>query len=65
MKKVLLSITTLGLFVLPVYATQGIREQSKNEIASIRENSIVNTQKDSTVETNSPDKLRGNLRRDR
>lgn len=33
MKKILWSIAALGLFVLPAYATQGIRENSKNEIA--------------------------------
>ena len=65
MKKVLLTITTLGLFVLPAYATQGIREQSKNEIARIKKNSIEKTQTDSSVKINSPDKIRGGLQHDR
>ena len=53
MKKVLLTITALGLFVLPAYATQGIREQSKNEIARVKKNNTAQAQRDGIVKTKS------------
>lgn len=40
MKKVLLSIAALSLFVLPAYATHGIRENTKNEIRENAKNEI-------------------------
>ncbi len=40
MKKILLTVAALGLFVLPAYATQGIRESSMQEIARSRNNTI-------------------------
>ena len=46
MKKVLLTIAALGLFVLPAYATQGIRENSMQEIARTRKNGIVRAKRD-------------------
>ncbi len=53
MKKVLLSIAALGLFVFPAYATQGIRENAKNEIARSRKNSIIGARKDGIVRVKS------------
>ena len=53
MKKVLLTIAALGLFVLPAYATEGIRENSKNEIARGRKNGIVRASKDGIVRVKS------------
>lgn len=53
MKKVLLTITALGLFVLPAYATQGIREQSKNEIARVKKNSTAQAQRNGIVKIKS------------
>ena len=40
MKNFLWTVAALGLFVLPAYATQGIRENSKQEIARGRNNTI-------------------------
>ena len=54
MKKILLSITALGLFILPAYATQGIRENSIQEIARTRKNSIARTKRDGIVKVKSP-----------
>ncbi|MGB3651694.1 MAG: DUF302 domain-containing protein [Rivularia sp. (in: cyanobacteria)] len=53
MKKVLLAVAALGLFVLPAYATQGIRENSKNEIARGRKNGIVRASRDGIVRVKS------------
>jgi len=56
MKKVLLSIAALGLFVLPAYATQGIREKSMQEIARVKkDNTIECTRKkdDGVIESKS------------
>ncbi len=53
MKKVLLTIAALGLFVLPAYATQGIREKSKNEIARAKEKSIVTARRNGIVKVKS------------
>ena len=41
MKKFLLTVTALGLFVLPAYATQGIREKSMQEIARNKNNNVI------------------------
>ena len=46
MKKVLLSIAVLGLFVLPVYGTQGIRENAKSEIATAKDDSVLRARRD-------------------
>ncbi len=53
MKKVLLTIAALGLFVLPAYATEGIRENSKNEIARGRKNGIVRASRDGIIRVKS------------
>jgi uncharacterized protein (DUF302 family) len=53
MKKVLLTVAALGLFVLPAYATQGIRENSKHEIARGRKNGIVRASRDGIVRVKS------------
>ena len=53
MKKVLLSIAALGLFALPAYATQGIREKSMQEIARTRKDSIVRAKRDGIVRVKS------------
>ena len=45
MKKILWTVAALGLFVLPAYATQGIRENSKQEIAIGRNNTITRTKR--------------------
>lgn len=53
MKKVLLSIAALGLLVFPAYATQGIRENAKNEIARSRKDSVVGARRDGIVRVKS------------
>ncbi|MGB6299345.1 MAG: DUF302 domain-containing protein [Rivularia sp. (in: cyanobacteria)] len=53
MKKVLLTVAALGLFVLPAYATQGIRENSKQEIARGRKNGINRVRRDGIVKVKS------------
>ncbi len=53
MKKVLWTVAALGLFILPAYATQGIRENSKNEIARGRKNGIARTRRDGIVRVKS------------
>ncbi len=53
MKKALLTMAALGLFVLPAYATQGIREQSKNEIARVKKNNIVRGKRNGLVKIKS------------
>ncbi|NJL78310.1 MAG: DUF302 domain-containing protein [Richelia sp. RM2_1_2] len=53
MKKVLLTIAALGLFVFPAYATQGIRENAKNEIARSKKDSIVGARRDGIVRVKS------------
>ncbi|MEO0684191.1 MAG: DUF302 domain-containing protein [Cyanobacteria bacterium J06649_11] len=53
MKKFLLSVAALGLFVLPAYATQGIRENSRNEIARSRKNGITRTRRNGIVKVKS------------
>ena len=53
MKKVLLSIAALGLFALPAYATQGIREKSMQEIARTRKDNIVRAKRDGIVRVKS------------
>lgn len=46
MKKVLLSIAALGLFVLPAYATQGIREKSMQEIARVKKDNTIQVRRE-------------------
>ena len=53
MKKVLLTVAALGLFVLPAYATQGIRENSKQEIARGRKIGINRVKRDGIVRVKS------------
>jgi uncharacterized protein (DUF302 family) len=53
MKKVLLTVAALGLFVLPAYATQGIRENSKQEIARGRKDGINRVKRDGIVKVKS------------
>lgn len=49
MKNVLLSIAALGLLALPAYATQGIRENAKNQIAQHRHNIFIRSTRDGIV----------------
>ncbi|MEM1391941.1 MAG: DUF302 domain-containing protein [Cyanobacteria bacterium P01_D01_bin.116] len=53
MKKFLLTVAALGLLVFPAYATQGIRENSKQEIARGRKNGIHRVKRDGIVRVKS------------
>lgn len=53
MKKALLTVAALGLFILPAYATQGIRENSMQEIARTRRTRNARSRRDGLIRVRS------------